>query len=320
MRILVPLNNKEYLDRYINAGAGEFYLGFYDHEWNDEFGEYSDINRMSGYKEKANQYNLDEVINIINVVKKKGSKIYITFNSSIYAEKELCKIKEYMEQLKNTEVDGVIVSNPELVMIAKEIGLFSVVSTIAGVYNSDIVKFYKDIGVKRVILPRDLSLNEIEQITKEETNMEYEVFIMRNGCTFSDSNCLGFHRTELCSICANVAKADEKILVQKGVDNFRIIHDIELNDMILRNNFHKYSCGICSIYDFLQLKISACKIVGRSDDCDSVCEDIELIFNNINIAKKCDSREEYLKNMQFPNERKYMCKLGLSCYYPEIRF
>ena len=44
MNILVPLNNIEFLKDYINAGAGEFYMGFYDEEWNKNFGNYSDIN------------------------------------------------------------------------------------------------------------------------------------------------------------------------------------------------------------------------------------------------------------------------------------
>ncbi len=41
MNILVPLNNIEFLKDYINAGAGEFYMGFYDEEWNKNFGNYS---------------------------------------------------------------------------------------------------------------------------------------------------------------------------------------------------------------------------------------------------------------------------------------
>lgn len=320
MRVLVPLNNKDHLSNYIKAGAGEFYLGFYDPTWSEKFGEYSDINRMSGFKERANQNNLEDIVEIIEEVKQNGKMIYITFNSSIYSEEELNMLKSYMERLKETSLDGFIVSNPELVTIANEVGVSAVISTIAGVYNTDLVKFYKSIGAKRVILPRDLSLEEIEKITNEETDIEYEVFIMRNGCVFSDSNCLGFHRSENCSICASVARADEKIYLNQEDSNFKRLHDVELNDMMLRNNFHQYSCGICSIFDFLRMGVTACKVVGRSDDCDSVCEDIELIAKNIEIAKQCSKREEYLDKMIFPKERKYMCKMGLSCYYPEVRF
>ena len=54
---------------YIAAGAGEFYIGFYDNAWWERFGEYADINRMSGFKKDANPYSLEEVGEIIKNVK-----------------------------------------------------------------------------------------------------------------------------------------------------------------------------------------------------------------------------------------------------------
>lgn len=318
LKILVPLNNKEYLDKYIESGAGEFYVGFYDKEWEKTFGEYSDINRLSGYKELANQYTFDEILDLIKLVKSKDKSIFITFNASIYSDEELQYIKGYMERLKHTLVDGVIVSTIELVNIAKEVGIFSVISTIAGIYNSDMVDFYKENGAGRVILPRDLTLEEIESIVKNDEKMEYEVFIMRNGCVFSDAHCLGFHRKERCSICADIKNAQENIYMEE--EGFIGRHNIELTNDIYNRYFHSFACGLCAIYDFVKMNISACKIVGRTDDCKSVCEDIALISKNINIAKDCKNRDEYLEKMIFPENKTLVCRLGLSCYYPELRF
>ena len=70
----------------------------------------------------------------------------------------------------------------------------------------------------------------------------------------------------------------------------------------------------------MKLGITAGKIVGRSDEWQNICEDIRLIKQNVEIAKQCQSEEEYLDKMIFPNGHEIMCKMGLSCYYPEIRF
>lgn len=318
MKILVPLNNMEHIDDYIAAGAGEFYIGFYDEEWTSKFGDFADINRMSGFKENANPFSLEEVIEIINTVKNKGMLIYVTFNSSIYSEEQLCEIKKYFIALKEAGVDGVIVSCIELVEIADKLELPVVVSTISGVYNTQIAKFYRDKGTKRIIIPRDLSVDEIETIIKEVPDVEYEVFMMRNGCMFSDANCLGMHRNESCSICGSLISADSQIHIKDN--NFKKRHNTELNDLIYTKSFHEYACGLCSIYRFVKMNITACKIVGRTDEWKNICNDIRYVKQNLEIAESCKSQEEYLERMQLPEDSRLMCKLGLSCYYPEMRF
>ena len=62
MKVLVPLNSAEYLDKFVEAGADELYLGFYDEKWFHQFGEYCDINRMSGFKQNANRYDFTQMI------------------------------------------------------------------------------------------------------------------------------------------------------------------------------------------------------------------------------------------------------------------
>ena len=318
MRPLVPLNNKEHIDDYIHAGAGEFYIGFYDEKWHERFGEYADINRLTGFKKDANPYSLEEVADIIRDVKAKGKMIYVTFNASMYSKAQLEVIADYMRYLKETNLDGVIVSCNELVELAGKTGVPAVISTISGIYNSDIVKFYKELGAKRVILPRDLSIDEIEMIVSKVPDMEYEIFMMRNGCRFSDGHCLGFHRLELPSICSYIGKATRQMILDK--DHFKERHDAEMNDMIYTQSFHNMACGLCGIYRFVKMGITAGKIVGRSDEWQYICRDIEAIRDNVEIAKTCKSEEEFLEKMLMPEERAQRCVLGLSCYYPEVRF
>lgn len=318
MEVLVPLNNIEHLRDYVESGAGEFYLGFYDQAWHDRFGEYADINRLTGFKQVANLYSFEELLDMITKHKKEDYKLYITFNSSMYSEQQLDYLYGYLVRLKEVDCDGVIVSCVELLKMAAKVGLFCVISTIAGVYNCDIASFYIRHGANRIILPRDLSVQEIETVVKECPEVEYEVFMMRNGCAFSDSNCLGFHRRELNAVCSALCNAENDLKLNQ--DNFQTRHDAEWNNQLFREQFHNVTCGVCAIYRFVRLGITAGKIVGRSDDWENVCNDIKLIHQNVEIAKTCHSNEEYLERMIFPNGRLQVCKKGLSCYYPEIRF
>lgn len=322
MKILTPLNNLEVLDPYIRAGSDEFYLGFYDTQWFDRFGEYADINRMSGFKKYANQYTFEECITIVERIKSLGKDAFITLNANCYSKEELDYIDEhYLGALKDVGVDGIIVSELHLAEVVIAAGLVPVASTMCGIYNSDIAMAYVEHGVKRIILPRDLSLDEIESITgKLGEDIYFEAFFMRNGCSFSDAYCLGMHRQDCGgATCGWLRNTTKSIRTLKNA-GFSYQHDVELNDMMYEEYFHKFSCGMCSLYRLYKAGINSLKIVGRADNCKQVCEDIALTKSNIDIMNQCDSEEEYLSKMLFPKNARKACKLGLSCYYPETRF
>ena len=294
MNILVPINDEKLISKYVSAGANELYMGFYDDKWTAEFGKYSDINRMSGFKKNANKYNFASMIDIIKQSKKLGVS------------------------LREAEVDGVIVSELELGKIALEYGLKPVASTMCAIYNIDIVKIYKDYGINRVILPRDLSLKEIESITTNVPDIDVEVFFMRNGCVFSDCYCLGMHRPECGSTCGMLRTHKKDIITTKR--GFRELHNIELNDEIYNRLFHNNACAMCALYRLKSMKVCSLKIVGRADDAESVLNDIEVTRRNIDLLEHCTSEDEYLDKMALPFDSVRMCSLGLSCYYPEVRF
>lgn len=317
MKVLVPFNNQENFYEYKEAGAGEFYIGFYDPDWHKAFGDYADLNRISGYK-NANSNTFEDILPIIKKVKKENLTIYVTFNASIYSQDQIDFMTRYMEPLYEAGADGIIVSCSELVEVAQKHNLPAIISTIASVYNTDIVRHYYNMGVKRIILPRDLCVDDIEQIVKTCPDIEYEVFMMRNGCSFSDGNCLGLHRGEKSAICAALIHAQNKLSNDEG--GFMDWHDMELNHMLFHNAFHSYTCGMCSIYRFVKMNIMAGKIVGRTDQHQEISADIRLVCENIKIAENCQCEEEYLEKMKFPTNVITMCKMGMNCYYPETRF
>jgi len=318
MKILVPLNSKEYIDKFIDAGAEELYVGFDDDDWYTEFGSLSEINRMSGFRGRANKYTLDEVIDMAEYISSKNADLYLTLNSPRYTEAQLNRIELYLQKIAGSKISGLIISCPELLPLAGKYGIKAVCSTMCAVYNNDILNYYKKMGVQKIILPRDITMEEIAKLIKDNPELEYEVFLMRNGCVFSDSNCLCMHRELYKSLCGMLAHSQRKIL--SNDTDFIRNQEYRVNAMLFNDCYRKLSCALCALYDFVQLGVKSGKIVGRADEQDFILRDVKLVKQNLEIAKKASSREEYLEKMVFPPYMEHSCNLGYSCYYPEIRF
>ena len=295
MKILVPLNNAELLQKYIDAGADEFYIGFHDLQWSEKFGKYADINRMSGFGMNANRYSFEEILRIAKRIKINNKSVFITLNANTYSEEQIDYIlREYVPGFLETNVDGVIVSDLAL------------------------GNYYVANGVQRIILPRDISLAEIESISQNIYNSKIEVFFMRNGCVFSDGYCLGMHRPECGATCGMIRNHSRNIITNKS--DFKSKHDIAVNNKIYDRLFHNEACAMCALYRMQKMGVYSLKIVGRADNPLSVCQDIITTKKNIKIAENAKNETEYLERMIYPFDSLEKCNMGLSCYYPEIRF
>ena len=119
-------------------------------------------------------------------------KVYVTAN--IYAHNyDLEDAKKYFEELNDIKPDGVLISDIGLINIAKNI-LKSIdihLSTQANTTNYESVKFYRDLGIKRVVLARELSLDEIKKIKEEVGDtVEIETFVHGAMCISYSGRCL----------------------------------------------------------------------------------------------------------------------------------
>lgn len=319
MKVLVPLNDAVYMEKLVEAGADELYLGFYDERWFDKFGEYADINRMSGFRRNANRYDFDQMISLAKRIKSLGGSAFVTMNANCYSAAQIAYMQEfYFPALKEAQVDGLIVSELPLAKAAFEAGIPTVASTMCAIYNEDIAACYYNAGMRRFILPRDLSLDEIASICQAYDDVEYEVFFMRNGCVLSDCYCLGMHRKECGSTCGFLRSHGKQFVTE--TKSFWEKQDIDGNDYWYNVHFHHDACGMCALYRMKEMGIRSLKIVGRADRPDSVYEDIRLTKHNLAIAEECSSEEEYLNRMEMPARAQKKCLWGFSCYYPEVRF
>ncbi len=328
MTALVPLNNPTALPRLHEAGVGEVYVGFHDDEWERRFGD-AELNRMSGFGLEANPFDFGEMCTQIERARSLGMHAFVCFNATSYSRDQLAFMAEaYFPRLKSAGAHGVILSSLGGIDAARQAGLNVTMSTIAGVYNAHLAAFYRDRGATRIILPRDLASDEVAGIVRTVPDVEYEVFMMRNGCLFSDSHCLGCHRAGNPSLCMSLRTGEHRIWLANDARNLRgteganeeFLQRAWENDQLLNEQYHRRTCGLCALWRFEQLGIDAYKVVGRGDDVDDLCSDAALVMRNLARARSCATEQDYLQSMELPRDPETLCGMrGLSCYYPELR-
>lgn len=335
MAALVPLNSENALPLFHEAGVEELYVGFHDEEWEARF-EGAELNRMSGFGREANPFGFGEMCTQLRRAAELGMRGFVCFNATSYTPEQIGHIAQnYLPEIAETGASGVILSNQALVRAARESGLDAVMSTIAGVFNEGLAAYYRDCGATRLILPRDLSSDEIAGIVQAVPQLEYEVFLMRNGCMFSDSHCLGCHRAGKPSLCRSLREGSWDIRplspgwdetpdgswheAANSDDDAGFAERARYNEWLLNEHYHLRTCGLCALWRFEQLGIAAYKVVGRGDDVEDLVFDAGLVVRNAALARECATEAEYLSHMELPREPETLCGMnGLSCYYPEL--
>lgn len=127
----------------------------------------------------------------VDLVHSLGAKAYLTLN--IYSfNSDIEKLIEKIDIIKDAKPDGILVSDFGVLSVIKkylpEIDIH--ISTQANTLNSEAVKFWRDFGVKRVVLARELSIPEIAQIKKDVPDIELEVFVHGSQCVSFSGRCL----------------------------------------------------------------------------------------------------------------------------------
>ena len=139
----------------------------------------------------AGNFSNEEILEAVKYSHSLNKKIYVTVNI-LARNYDIGEASEYLKFLESAKIDGAIISDVGLISLAKEVApnLPINISTQANTLNYKAVEFWRDFGVKRVILARELSLNEIKEINKKVPDIELESFIHGAMCISYSGRCL----------------------------------------------------------------------------------------------------------------------------------
>ncbi len=213
----------------------------------------------------AGNFTDEEVAEAIKLAHSLGKKIYVTVN--VFAKNsDISAAERYFKFLEDVEVDGAIISDPGLVYLARSVApnLKVNLSTQANTLNYKAVDFWRNLGVARVILARELSINEISEIRERVPDIEIETFIHGAMCISYSGRCLlsdyRAGRPSNRGECVQACRWHYEIR-EKGSDcDYMQIEEDERGAYILNS---KDLCLIDRIADLSSAGVCSFKIEGR---------------------------------------------------------
>lgn len=248
--LLAPIGNFAMLNAAINAGTDAVYFGIKEFNMRSSARNFS-IEELKKVKEICNQ-------------PQKKVKKYLTLNVIIYDD-EIKKIEKIIKIIsKKNLVDAIICWDLSVINLCKKYKIPFHISTQASISNTEAAKFYKKIGAERIVLARELSLEQIKKIHKEVPNLEIESFCHGAMCVAVSGRCFmsqflwnkSANRGECLQACRRTYKTLQ-------------IEDEEKNKLKLENNRVMSAKDLCTLPLIEKMKkagIKSFKIEGRGRD------------------------------------------------------
>ena len=176
IELLIPASSLEVLKVAVNYGADAVYIG----------GE------VFGLRANAKNFSIEEMKEGVKFAHERNVRVFVTANILAHNE-DLLEVRKYFEVLKSVGMDALIISDPGIFTIAKEVlpDVEIHISTQANNTNYGTYKFWHSLGAKRVVSARELSLKEIKEIRENiPDDLEIETFIHGAMCISYSGRCL----------------------------------------------------------------------------------------------------------------------------------
>ena len=174
--LLAPAGSPDVLRVAVHYGADAVYIG------GDAF----------GLRAKAKNFSPGEMAAAIRWTHEQGRKVYVTVNILAH-NADLSGVRDYLEELRTMRPDGLIIADPGVFSLAREIcpEIPRHISTQANNTNAATFRFWSELGAKRVVTARELSLREIREIRAQiPEEMEIETFVHGAMCISYSGRCL----------------------------------------------------------------------------------------------------------------------------------
>lgn len=170
IEIQAPGKNFEYAKEAIKCGADSIYIGAPKYSMRHDYGN-----------------GLEDIKKLIEYAHKYWVKVYVPANCLLYTDKDLEEMKNLIWELYEMGADAVIIQDIGILELdLPPIPIF--LSTNTGCFTKEVCKFYEDIGVYRIIFPRELTYNEIREIS-DYTNIDLETFCYGYLCVGYSGKC-----------------------------------------------------------------------------------------------------------------------------------
>ena len=297
VELLAPAGDLERLKLAFHYGADACYIGGKDYS----------------LRANAKNFSLDDIKEAVSYAHNLGKKVYVTVNI-IFHNEDLDGLIKYLKELSNIKVDAVIVSDIAVVNIINEynIPLEIHLSTQASTLNSYAASFWKNLNIKRIVLAREASKEDIKAI-KEKTGLDLEVFIHGAMCTSFSGRCvLSNYATNRDSNRGGCAQVCRWMFDIKGSDNTFMMMPKDLNMayylkdlMDLGVNSFKVEGRMRSIYYVASIIMTYRKIIDQINNNSLTKADLDYSIAVLNRTANRESAPQFFNSIPTYKEQYY---------------
>ena len=248
--LLSPAGNFEKLKAAILYGADAVYLA----------------GKRFGMRSAADNFSIEELYEAASYVHARGKKLYLTLNTMPHGD-EYAALESFLEKIKSAGIDAFIVADLGVIsLIRRVLGDVEIhISTQAGIVSAESALAYVSLGASRLVLARELTLDEISQIREKlPSNIELEAFIHGSMCVSYSGRCMLSHhltgRDANRGACTQPCRWSYTIVEEKRPDVPLPIEESELGTFIMSS---KDMCTISIIPELMRSGIDSFKIEGR---------------------------------------------------------
>ena len=248
--LLSPAGNFEKMTAALAYGADAVYLA----------------GRAFGMRSAADNFSVEELYAAVDYAHTRGKKVYLTVNTMPH-EDEYPALREYLTALRGCAIDAMIVADLGTIATVREIlpDMEVHISTQASIVSSAAARAYAALGARRVVLARELTLDEIRAIREHlDPEIELEVFIHGSMCVSYSGRCLLANalngRDGNRGTCTQPCRWNYTLIEEKRPNDRIPIEETNLGTFIMSS---KDLCMIEHIPELCESGVASFKIEGR---------------------------------------------------------
>lgn len=325
MQIVAGLGSIDEYERFVKAGADEFFCGYVPFSWAEKYGVMNPLNRREVLYYNVQIGSMSELRILKKMVDYYGKPVKLTFNSLYYTKEQYPMIAEIITQCMQAGFESYIIADPALILYLRQqkincdIHLSGEMAEVNRIMVEEMMQF----DIRRVIFHRKNSLDDMESCISyvADKKIQYEAFILNELCQFSGAFCNSLHCDELTHLCRVPYKLGnlypeekENLLVREKLKTEK---RPETDEEELPYDADGYltgstGCGLCALYRMRQIGITHLKLVGRGNYTDFMEQDIRQLRKALELLDGAEDEADYQKTIQttiFPEG------CGKKCYY-----
>ncbi len=281
IELLAPCGDFNKLKTALHFGADAVYVGGNNY----------------GLRKGAKNFSNEGLAEAVQYCHERGKKLYVTCNIVAH-NRDFEGLEEYLQYLDNIGVDAVIVSDPGIIVFCKKVLKKTQIhlSTQANATNKYSVKFWADCGVSRIVLARELSVEEIKEIKDYIGDVELEAFVHGAMCVSHSGRCLlsNFltHRDGNHGDCVQACRWEYAIHEVNNDSKKLILTEDEKGSYIMNS---KDLNMLANLKDLMDAGVCSFKIEGRMKSQYYVGTVINAYRTAIDLVQKGQEIPEYLQ-------------------------